>query len=98
MILERKIVEGEALFMTPDGQNYLRTHELNDNCIKDGCLVHAPTVGPLSDAPYNWRGDRGIMERICTHGVGHPDHDGAAYQRRIGREFENVHGCDGCCA
>ena len=34
--------------------------------------------------------DRRIMERICPHGVGHPDPDDVLNQDR-------VHGCDGCC-
>jgi hypothetical protein len=34
------------------------------------------------------------MERICEHGIGHPDPD----DRRI-RTGEDMgdHGCDGCC-
>lgn len=31
------------------------------------------------------------MERICPHGVGHPDPD-CMYAKR-----DTVHGCDGCC-
>ena len=37
------------------------------------------------------------MERVCKHGVGHPDPDDAAYNDRTGNGFLNVHGCDGCC-
>lgn len=44
--------------------------------------------------PQNWRSDRGIMERICEHGVGHPDPD----DPKAGNKYEAVHGCDGCCA
>ena len=40
--------------------------------------------------PQLWREDRRIMERICPHGVGHPDPDDVLNQDR-------VHGCDGCC-
>lgn len=38
--------------------------------------------------PLNWRGDRGLIERRCPHGIGHPDPD------TVG---DTVHGCDGCC-
>jgi hypothetical protein len=37
------------------------------------------------------------MERICPHGVGHPDPDDAAYHIRIGQGYKTIHGCDGCC-
>ena len=45
----------------------------------------------------NWREDRGILERLCMHGIGHPDRDSALYLESIGKSEENVHGCDGCC-
>jgi hypothetical protein len=42
----------------------------------------------------HWRGDRDMMERICTHGIGHPDPDD--FRIRMGFD-SGVHGCDGCC-
>lgn len=67
-------------------------------CEGRGCAIHNhPTEHPLKDAPMNWREDRGILERICKHGVGHPDYDSAKYLKSIGRGFENIHGCDLCC-
>lgn len=38
------------------------------------------------------------MERICKHGVGHPDPDDMEYWKSVGEESMGVHGCDGCCA
>lgn len=58
------------------------------------CPVHNPSQHPLARAPRYWRGDRGIMERICDHGVGHPDPDD---ERIILQEDSGVHGCCGCC-
>lgn len=57
-------------------------------CAGSYCLVHNPSDHHMRDWPMNWREDRGLMERICPHGVGHPDPDD------IG---EGTHGCDGCC-
>lgn len=37
----------------------------------------------MREWPMNWRSDRGIMERICPHGVGHIDPDDAAYRKTI---------------
>jgi hypothetical protein len=65
---------------------------------KDDCALPCPIHGSsnhhMKDWPTHWRQDRGIMERICPHGVGHPDPD----DRRIrtGKDT-GAHGCDGCC-
>ena len=67
------------------------------------CIIHRPTDHHMRDWPFLWRDDRNIWERICLHGVGHPDPDDIAYQKRTymgGRHPEHidtVHGCDGCC-
>lgn len=67
-------------------------------CEGRGCAIHNhPSDHPLKDAPLYWRPDRGILERVCKHGTGHPDADSAAYLRSVGRDWENVHGCDFCC-
>lgn len=58
------------------------------------CPIHRPTDHHMRAYPQSYRSDRGIMERICPHGVGHPDPD----DRRIrSGEDTGVHGCDGCC-
>lgn len=68
-------------------------------CEGRGCAVHDhPTDHSLKDAPMNWREDRNILERVCRHGIGHPDADSADYLESIGQGVQNVHGCDGCCA
>jgi hypothetical protein len=49
--------------------------------------------------PLTWRSDRGIFERICNHGIGHPDPDQFPYWKEQGIfDTEASHGCDGCCA
>ena len=80
-------------------QFVLRTHRA-DACTGRNCVIHNPSDHPLKDAPLNWRGDRGLMERICDHGVGHPDPDDIAYKVSIGRMGEGVHGCcqNRCCS
>lgn len=69
-------------------------------CAGQFCCVHNPSDHPLRDAPLHWRSDRMLMERICVHGIGHPDPDGLAYMRRAwvpGADGAGVHGCDLCC-
>lgn len=68
-----------------------------DECSGEHCCIHNPSDHPMRSWPLNWRADKGIMERICPHGVGHPDPDDAAHHIRNGREYLTTHGCDGCC-
>jgi hypothetical protein len=101
MILERiEDADGSIQFVSPDGEHKLSgIHQPAPDCYQHGCVIHSPSQNwSLANAPYNWRTDRGIMERLCEHGVGHPDIDSADYNTRIGRSFENSHGCCGCCA
>lgn len=88
-------------YFLPQGY-VMRTHP-RSRCAGDFCSVHNPSDHPLKDAPRNWRSDRGLMERVCEHGIGHPDPDDLAFKRRTmdPRDYTNhaygVHGCDTCC-
>lgn len=62
-----------------------------------GCWVHSPLEWALSSAPVRWREDRGFAERICQHGIGHPDLQDSLYNWDVHRRDVSVHGCDGCC-
>lgn len=66
-------------------------------CAGRHCVVHNPSDHHMRDWRLNWRGDRGLMERLCPHGVGHPDPDDLAYQVSIGQTWQSAHTCDGCC-
>lgn len=64
-----------------------------EECAGQNCTIHNRSDHIMRSFPQHWRSDRGIMERICPHGVGHPDPDSP---------WENystnwIHGCDGCC-
>ncbi len=78
----------ESTFGAPVGPVTLQGVHLPEKCAGRACVVHAPSEHHMRDWPLTWRGDRGIMERACPHGIGHPDPDD------IG---DDVHGCDGCC-
>lgn len=79
-----------------EGFNFL-THN-RKYCVGQYCSIHNPSGHPLKDAPMNWRDDRGIMERICEHGIGHPDPDDTEYRRRNNLwDSSGSHACDGCC-
>lgn len=64
------------------------THRLGD-CKGEFCTIHHRSDHSMRSFPQHWRWDRGIMERICPHGVGHVDPDEITEDR--------THGCDGCC-
>lgn len=72
----------------------LNTHRAGD-CLGDVCTIHRRSDHNMRSFPQNWRGDRGIMERVCPHGIGHPDPDDITV---MANEAEAVHGCDGCCS
>jgi len=63
------------------------------------CVIHSPSQHHMADWPLNWRSDTGCMERICEHGVGHPDPDHMRWVLNCDPEAEwhGVHGCDSCC-
>jgi hypothetical protein len=67
-------------------------------CAGHHCCIHNPSDHHMRDWPMVWRGDKGVMERQCPHGIGHPDPDDAAHLCRIGRADLTIHGCDGCCS
>lgn len=69
-------------------------------CAGRNCSIHNPSDHPLKAAPHMWRSDRGLMERECEHGIGHPDPDDLEFKRRTGHHDMytlGLHGCDGCC-
>ena len=76
-------------------------HSVKPSCMKYGCCIHNPSNHSMKDFPTNWRFDADIMERVCPHGIGHPDPDSVDYVRRkFGKKAASrasVHGCDGCC-
>lgn len=73
------------------GEGVLRTHP-RSACEGRGipCCIHSPSEHRMRTWPMNWRGDTGVMERICPHGIGHPDPDHLAYVRSLTPE----HDCD----
>lgn len=78
-------------------KQYLTNVHNELECRGQFCCVHNPSNHHMREWPLNWRSDKQVMERICEHGVGHPDPDCAAYLMRTGRGGLTVHGCDGCC-
>lgn len=83
------------------GQVLYNVHDKR-SCAGRHCPIHNPSDHHMKNWMQNWRDDRGFMERVCEHGVGHPDPDQIAYiemTRGVDRaRSEGIHGCDGCCS
>lgn len=99
MIVERG-ADGLLHGVGEDAEFVLKTHEEQADCIM-GCVVHNPQMSHMSYWAMNWREDRGMMERICPHGIGHPDYDQVRFWTRTMKWqdawAEMTHSCDGCC-
>ena len=81
----------------PNGQTLIGVHD-EESCAKQqGCSVHRPSDNHMKGWSQNWRDDRGMMERICDHGIGHPDLDDVKFHGTMKDGFDFTHGCDGCC-
>lgn len=81
-------------------KNYMKAH---NPCLCKGqvCCLHNRSAHHMRGFKQLFRYDRMMMERVCEHGVGHPDPDHLDYIRRERGEseyiVEGIHGCDGCC-
>lgn len=80
---------GENVWVDDYNHVIVNVHNRNQ-CKNDSCTIHNPSLHSMSGFPQRWRNDRGFMERICLHGIGHPDPDDIIMDR--------THGCDGCCS
>ena len=83
------------VYVTGTGQS-LMSHRAGA-CWGSHCVIHDPSDHHMRYWPTHWRPDRKIMERLCPHGIGHPDPDSLAYVNRRGEVDRGDHGCDGCC-
>lgn len=93
-MVEEALAAGAA---TRLGHDVVLHHHGPDECWGDWCCLHKPSKHNLSEAPLRWNDNQRLMERLCPHGLGHPDPDGLAAERRIGRDPVAAHDCDGCC-
>lgn len=88
-------------FTTADGRLHkngvLRDVHHPNTCASDpGCIIHHPSQHHMRTWPIIWRADA-PAERVCPHGIGHPDPDSLAHLARTLPDYIGIHGCDGCC-
>lgn len=75
-------------YRTGTGQ-LVYVHEKHRCMNSHACVIHEPSDHHMLGWPTHWRDLSKYMERICSHGIGHPDPD----------EIDPPvsHTCDGCC-
>lgn len=70
-------------------------------CRGQTCCVHNPSEHPLRTAALTWNALTATMNRVCSHGLVHPDPDDIAFKERTLGPSDvwgyGVHTCDGCC-
>jgi hypothetical protein len=86
------MTRGDAVMLEHSDVMLVNVH-YPEACAGRPCTVHNRTDHHMRSFPQHWCDDRGLMERICPHGVGHPDPDGPY----LPESSMWVHGCDGCC-
>lgn len=76
---------------------------LEVQCVTEFCTIHNPSDHHMKDWDVGLRSS-GLIERYCSHGIGHPDPDSWPAVDRLARlrwgpdaGGYDVHGCDGCC-
>lgn len=79
-----------------NGQHFMGVHDKKE-CVGFPCPFHNPSEHRMSTWPINMRASR-LVERVCSHGVGHPDPDSVAWFVRCGVDHMGIHGCCGCCS
>jgi hypothetical protein len=90
-----QVINGEVRRV--DGRILLNVHTRKE-CAPWNCTLHSPSQHSMRSMSLVYREDRGMFERQCQHGVGHPDPDDVRHHERRGNYAAGVHGCDGCCA
>lgn len=85
--------ETDPIITLEHTDRFFRYMHAADACAGEFCTIHNRSDHSMRSFPQSWRGDRGIMERICPHGVGHPDPD----EIDLYVNGRGLHGCDGCC-
>ena len=82
-------------YMLENSTVVLKNVHKESDCVGDTCVIHKKTKHRMRGMPQVWRPDRGIIERRCLHGVGHPDPDSSFPEG----SYAWIHGCCGfaCC-
>lgn len=88
------IRKSKGIYFDPIGRETWHNVHPRSACAGEKCVVHNPSNHRM----VHWRRhlrETGLVERLCEHGIGHPDPDSVAFFKRHGIDL-SIHGCDGC--
>jgi hypothetical protein len=106
---KKKVLAGKGISCVPiEDATGLKAKVLNKNitvhsssvCNGQKCCLHNPSDHHMKSWPIYIRMDKETLaERMCPHGIGHPDPDSLQWLESHGHGGNclGVHGCDGCC-
>lgn len=63
-------------------------------CRASVCAVHKRTAHHMRDFRQFYMFDKGVMTRVCSHDIKHPDPDDHSAMNSL---FAMDHDCDACC-
>ena len=78
----------EPFYLEHQNYGFNKMHDMK-KCAGQFCTIHNRSDHSMRSFPQVYRWDKALMERICPHGIGHPDPDEI--------NPDTVHGCEGCC-
>lgn len=84
-------------FTTDTGQFMVNVHAANAECAQYGCVIHFPSAEGMALGKTHYNTVRQQMQRVCEHGVAHPDPDSQNWRERTLGSRDDIHICDGCC-
>lgn len=77
------------MFRTNDGQTFAPNHS-TVMCRGWDCVLHNPSDHAMRDWPTQYNLEYDTIERLCEHGIAHPDPDNFMLDG-----YDHV--CDECC-
>lgn len=85
-------------YTTDSGQLMLDVHANSPECQEHGCPIHNPSDRAVAIGTTHYNTERQRMDRVCEHGLAHPDPDSQDWRERHFGDRDDEHDCDGCCA
>jgi len=95
-LLEEVIASASDTFTDSTGLK-IQTHHSRD-CKGENCSIHNPSSHKLDKARQVWDDENKLMQRVCEHGLKHPDFDDVKFNKDAKSNANyGKHNCDGCC-
>jgi hypothetical protein len=107
---EEGTMEFDHMEVTSPAPGIVQINHAPSLCKGEYCAIHNPSDHHMREWPTQFSERRHpivgggvfvLTERVCRHGIGHPDPDSLNYATRAGVlgavKGLGIHGCDRCC-